>query len=327
MIAGMGPTFFNEYEIYGDRHFLRAAAPVEPAEYRPGPQLDLPTLGGALLTDPAWADLDAFALSTLAPFRSLVVRVGPTESRPPSIYREVYAGRYYELWQQPAHGDHARHRARGARRHGHPPVLRQRLATRGPRIPLRDRPGRRAKLPAGPQPRRHRRRRPRPAARLRATEPDRGARDRHAVVERMDPRSAERDADADRRRRERDRAHRDPARRQRLPAVARRKLRARLHREHRRATDRRGRRRARPGRRLRTGRLAADARPGTHAITITYPNASLAPGSADSEEYTSLSAIALSPPSSQMTLAAVKPAAARSLCGRSLDWIEVVAPV
>src|SRR5580704_17412315 len=32
MIAGKGPTFFNEYEIYGDRHFLRAAAPVEPAE-------------------------------------------------------------------------------------------------------------------------------------------------------------------------------------------------------------------------------------------------------------------------------------------------------
>ena len=34
LIAGKGPTFFNEYEIYGDRHFLRAGAPVEPAEYR-----------------------------------------------------------------------------------------------------------------------------------------------------------------------------------------------------------------------------------------------------------------------------------------------------
>ena len=46
---GHGPTFFNEYEIYGDRHFLRAGAPVEPAEYRP---VNLPTLGNALLTSP-----------------------------------------------------------------------------------------------------------------------------------------------------------------------------------------------------------------------------------------------------------------------------------
>ena len=40
MLAGHGPTFFNEYEIYGDRHFLRAGAPVEPAEYRAGQPAD-----------------------------------------------------------------------------------------------------------------------------------------------------------------------------------------------------------------------------------------------------------------------------------------------
>ena len=67
-------------------------------------------------------------------------------------------------------------------------------------------------------------------------------------------------------------------------------------------------------------------RPGTHAITITYPNANLSPGNADSEEYTSLSEIALSPPDSRMRLVTVKPALARSLCGRLLDWIEVVTP-
>ena len=66
--------------------------------------------------------------------------------------------------------------------------------------------------------------------------------------------------------------------------------------------------------------------PGTHALTVTYPNANLSPGNADSEEYTSLSAIALSPPSSQMRLLTLKPDRARSLCGRSLDWIEAVAP-
>jgi hypothetical protein len=67
--------------------------------------------------------------------------------------------------------------------------------------------------------------------------------------------------------------------------------------------------------------------PGTYAITVTYPSATLAPGSADSEDYTSLNAIALSPPNTTAQLVTVKPAQARSLCGRSLDWIEVVAPV
>ncbi len=100
MVGGHGPTFFNEYEIYGDRHFLRDGAPVEPEEYRV-PQL--PTLGGAVLTKPAWANIDSFSLDTLAPYHSLVVRVGPTESLPPSIYTLTWAGRYYQLWQQPAH--------------------------------------------------------------------------------------------------------------------------------------------------------------------------------------------------------------------------------
>jgi hypothetical protein len=102
LVAGHGPTFINEYEIYADRHFLRAGSPIEPAEYRP---IDLPTLGNAVLTDSAWANIDAFGLSTLAPYRSLVLRAGPTESRPPTIYgeRPVWQGTYYQLWEQPAH--------------------------------------------------------------------------------------------------------------------------------------------------------------------------------------------------------------------------------
>jgi hypothetical protein len=100
LVAGKGPTFFNEYEIYGDRHFLHAGAPVEPAEYRP---VNLPTVTGAILTKPAWADIDSFPLTTLAPYRSLVVRVSPIESVPPSIYgyKPVWSGKYYQLWQQP----------------------------------------------------------------------------------------------------------------------------------------------------------------------------------------------------------------------------------
>jgi hypothetical protein len=99
LVAGKGPTFINQYEIYADRHFLRAGAPVEPAEYRtPG----LPLRDGAILTKAAAADIDSFPLSTLEPYRSIVTARSPVESRPPSIYKLVWQGRYYQLWQRPA---------------------------------------------------------------------------------------------------------------------------------------------------------------------------------------------------------------------------------
>ncbi len=99
LVAGKGPTFINEFETYAARHFLRVGAPVEPAQYRP---VTLPLRDGASLTKSAWADLDSFPLSTLEPYRSIVTPISPAESRPPSIYRLVWQGRYYELWQRPA---------------------------------------------------------------------------------------------------------------------------------------------------------------------------------------------------------------------------------
>jgi hypothetical protein len=99
LVAGKGPTFINEYEIYADRHFLRSGDPVEPAEYRP---VTLPLRDGTYLTKGAWADLDSFPLATLAPYRSIVTRRSPAESRPPSIYQLVWQGHYYQLWQRAA---------------------------------------------------------------------------------------------------------------------------------------------------------------------------------------------------------------------------------
>ena len=326
LIAGKGPTLFNEYEIYGDRHFLRAAAPVEPAEYRPGPQLDLPTLGGALLTDPAWADIDAFALNTLAPFRSLVTRVGPTASRPPSIFREVYAGRYYELWQQPAHpttrviehvglGDTVTDpycgNASSPAPHGY-------LCAIAP-----------ATVPSCSK-----------VLALAATAAaDHGelvafARPNPIVVRGTDTQwSSGWDA--------------YPPSGTLTPIAGGASATAHIVIPHGVSgyqlwlggSFARGFTVSVDGRRIGAIADALDPvgayervgspltlRPGTHAITITYPNANLSPGNADSEEYTSLSEIALSPPDSQMRLVTVKPALARSLCGRLLDWIEVVTP-
>jgi hypothetical protein len=99
LLKGAGPTFDNEYEVYADRHFLRAGDPVEPAEYRPAL---LPLSDGVLMTKSAEADLDSFPLSTLEPYRSIVTRRSPVESRPPSIYSLTWQGRYYQLWQRSA---------------------------------------------------------------------------------------------------------------------------------------------------------------------------------------------------------------------------------
>jgi hypothetical protein len=111
-LNGEGPTFINEYQIYADRHFLRAGAPVEPAEYRTD---YLPTVTGAVLTKSAFADIDSFPLSTLAPYRSLVIRRSPVESRPPSIYNARLAGPLLPALAAAGAADPSRDRARPAR--------------------------------------------------------------------------------------------------------------------------------------------------------------------------------------------------------------------
>jgi hypothetical protein len=324
MLDGKGPTFFNEYEIYGDRHFLRAGEPVEPAEYRP---VDLPTLGNALLTDAAWGDLDSFALATFAPYRSLVVRVGPTESEPSTLYgySPVWQGRYYQLWQQPAHP-------------------RTRVIAH---VPLGDsstdpycgRASNAADIPDCPIA---------PAAVPSCTQV-------HALA-----RSA---ADADGELVAYERTNPIVARTTQLqyvgtdwyaapgeiaPVGSGAKATWRLELPHAIAgyqlwlggSFQRGFTVTVDGRRIgsvadaldpvgayeRVGaplRLAA----GAHTITVASPGVNLSPGNADSEPYyTELSAIALSPPASTARYLTESPARASSLCGRSLDWIEVVAP-
>jgi hypothetical protein len=104
LLAGDRPTFMNETEFYAYRHFLRDGAPFEPAitdqpVANEPPRLPLRSL--VVLAGTAWADLNSFTPATLEPFRSIVTRRSPAESRPPSIYKLVWQGRYYQLWQRP----------------------------------------------------------------------------------------------------------------------------------------------------------------------------------------------------------------------------------
>ncbi|HLI32785.1 MAG TPA: hypothetical protein VKU89_08620 [Solirubrobacteraceae bacterium] len=100
LLKGKEPTFVNMYEVYADRHFLREGAPTEPAEYRP---FTLPLADGTVLTEAAWAPIDAFSPTLLEGFRSIVTQRSPAEARPPSTFALVREGRYYDLWQRPAH--------------------------------------------------------------------------------------------------------------------------------------------------------------------------------------------------------------------------------
>jgi hypothetical protein len=97
--AGQGPTLETDYEPYGARHFLRKLDAEEPSELRVRPIL---LTNGTELGTGASANLDEISLPALLVYRTLVVRASPAASRPPSVYQPVAAGRYYQVWQRPA---------------------------------------------------------------------------------------------------------------------------------------------------------------------------------------------------------------------------------
>jgi hypothetical protein len=99
--AGQGPALEQDYDPYGARHFLRKLDAEATSELRFHPIL-LRT--GQVLQIGATADLDEIALPDLLYYRTLVIRDAPSTSRPPSIYEQVAAGRHYQVWQRPVSG-------------------------------------------------------------------------------------------------------------------------------------------------------------------------------------------------------------------------------
>ena len=75
----------TEYEPYGVRHFLREGDPEGASELRRRPVL---LRSGRQLEKLEVADVDELALDALLVYRTLVLRRSPVASRPPSIYRQ-----------------------------------------------------------------------------------------------------------------------------------------------------------------------------------------------------------------------------------------------
>jgi hypothetical protein len=96
--AGDGPALMTDYEPYGVRHFLRRLDAEGASELR---FRHVFLTNGSELQKTESADIDRFRLDGLLVYRTLVLRRGPAASRPPSLYRLVWSGRYYEVWQRP----------------------------------------------------------------------------------------------------------------------------------------------------------------------------------------------------------------------------------
>jgi hypothetical protein len=97
-IAGEGPTLMTDYEPYGARHLLRDADPEGASELR---HRVVPLRSGQPLQKLGTADMDQFQTDGLLVYRTLVLRRSPVASRPPSPFRLVSRGRFYEVWQRP----------------------------------------------------------------------------------------------------------------------------------------------------------------------------------------------------------------------------------
>jgi hypothetical protein len=105
-IAGQGPTLMTEYEPYGVRHFLRDADPEGASELR---RRAVPLVNGQTLPKGGEADIDQFLLPGLLEYRTLVLRRSPLGSRPPSAFRVVWEGRFYEIWQRAGNAEIIEH--------------------------------------------------------------------------------------------------------------------------------------------------------------------------------------------------------------------------
>ncbi len=97
--AGESPALMTEYQPYGVRHFLRKLDAEGASELR---FRHVYMTDGTELDKTESADIDRFRLPDVLVYRTLVLRRGPTMSRPPSVYNLVWSGRYYEVWRRPA---------------------------------------------------------------------------------------------------------------------------------------------------------------------------------------------------------------------------------
>lgn len=94
--AGAGPALMTEYQVYGVRHFLRHLDAEGASELRRRLVL---LDDGSTLDKAAYIDIDRLAVPDLFVYKTLVLRRSPVLSRPPSPYELAWRGRFYDVWR------------------------------------------------------------------------------------------------------------------------------------------------------------------------------------------------------------------------------------
>jgi hypothetical protein len=112
--AGRGPALFSEYDEYAS-YLLHDMRPYSQPEYPHGYRVGDPARDPNGLVDPDHKpsvktplDIDDLTNDYVQSLPLLVLRRSPTVSRPPANFRRVFEGRYYDVWR--------RQRGPGARR-------------------------------------------------------------------------------------------------------------------------------------------------------------------------------------------------------------------
>jgi hypothetical protein len=95
--SGRGPTFFNLADEFAI-HFLRGETPTVPVIGSPVARAGLPARTPAQVRLP-W-DPDDLAPIYLEQFRLLVLGRSPRVSHPPGNYQLAYSGRFYDVWRR-----------------------------------------------------------------------------------------------------------------------------------------------------------------------------------------------------------------------------------
>lgn len=94
-LSGLGPTLQTNFNIYGDRWFLRDADADGATDLRTRSVRDLT---GNVFPEQSAVELDEVTPSDLDPYRAIVRRRSPVSSQPTTGFARLRAGRWWESW-------------------------------------------------------------------------------------------------------------------------------------------------------------------------------------------------------------------------------------
>jgi hypothetical protein len=117
LTAGRGPTLQLDFDVYGNRWFLRDAAPDGATDLR---ERHVRGYDGNDFPRLASVEIDDVVAQDLWNYRIVVRRRAPLLSRPPSAFRRIWAGAYWEAWERPADAPLPPRRLRGGGASGEP---------------------------------------------------------------------------------------------------------------------------------------------------------------------------------------------------------------